>query len=83
MWGVDAHERDHIPASSVTITSLFMLGGGETASRNDGTFFRELMPRWETALLPWDNRMGRGQTFWGQTWRVLDQSGPRADSLKI
>ena len=25
MWGVNAHERDHNPASSVTITSLFML----------------------------------------------------------
>ena len=31
-------------------------------SCNDGTFiFRVLMPRWETIVLPWENRMGRGQ----------------------
>ena len=33
--------------------SFFGGGMGETASRND--------VRWQTALLPWENRMGRGQ----------------------
>ena len=50
------------------------MGGGllkprwETASRNDGTFFQgidatmgDCFARLGPPLLPWDNRMGRGQ----------------------
>ena len=48
------------------------------------TFFRVLMPRWETAFLPWDLLCSPGRIVWegdkvpshGQTLRLLDRIGP-------
>ena len=66
---------------------------GDGFSRNDGTFFQgadtlvgDGFAPLGPALLPWENRMGRGQTHTHthkRTSRLLDQSGPRTDSVKI
>ena len=50
-------------------------GGGGTASRNDVTFFRVLMPRWETALLPWVLLCSLGRFAWGGD--KIDMDGHR------
>ena len=67
------------------------MGGGRLPVVMMVLFFRVLMSRWETALLPWDRLCspwriaweGDRQTHTQTNIATTRQSGPRADSVKI